>query len=579
MRVAARTSAMNYSLSSLLLALTLPLPARAASPRDELLRLVPPDVGFCVIVQNLKDHFDALVNSPFIEQFTRTEVGAGLVKSPQAAQLLVLRDLLLGHIGLDAKELRDDIFGLAGVFAFRPGPPGKPQEDEGLLLLRARKAEALRNLIDKINQYQKKTDDLLALEEKEYQGIKYVRRAEKKDVAYYCLQGPILLLTSQEAMLRRALDRAAKAVTEPLLASQLRELGAEQALFTVWINPRPFDAAIVTKAAQAEGGPAAALQAFLRYWKALDGAAFSVHLDKDLAFSLALRARTETLPAAARRFLNAASRPSAVWQAFPEDALYAEGSRIDLAAYLNLLSDFLAKESRDKLHTDLNRYLGAPVGKDFVKEVLPCIGPDWGLCILAPRPEARSWLPEGIAVLRLSSGGAAEADKAVLSGLQFLAMLGVVAHNKEHPEHTLRLLTHQQGGKEIKYLAGEGALPPGLRPAFALDQGFLLLGTSPELLLQMSERLAAAPTAEAAESIPMMRLSFKAWRAYLKDHRQPLAEAIARQHQMDTADAVQALDRLQSGLQLLDRLEINQRPSAGQVILTLRVQMSQPLKK
>jgi hypothetical protein len=277
--------------------------------------------------------------------------------------------------------------------------------------------------------------------------------------------------------------------------------------------------------------------------------------------------------------LDAASRPSAVWRAFPEDALYAEGSRIDLAAYLDLLGDFLTKESRDKLHADLNRYLGAPVGKDFVKEVLPYIGPDWGLYIMAPRPEAKTWVPEGVCALRLSSGGSAEADKAVLSGIQALAMLGIVAHNKEHPERTLRLLTFKQGGKEIKYLSGDSVLPPGVRPAFALENGFLIVATSPELLLQTSERLAAVPPAEAGGIIPVTRLSFKAWRAYLRDYRQPLAEAIAKQNQMDPADAAQGLDKLLSGLQFIDRLEITQRPSAGQVILTLRVQTAQPLKK
>ena len=31
--------------------------------------------------------------------------------------------------------------------------------------------------------------------------------------------------------------------------------------------------------------------------------------------------------------------------------------------------------------------MGAALGKDFAKEVLPALGPDWGLCVLAPPPQ------------------------------------------------------------------------------------------------------------------------------------------------------------------------------------------------
>src|SRR5579884_3703467 len=41
---------------------------RAATPREELLRLVPDSVGFCLVVQDLRNHTADLQNSPFFEQ-------------------------------------------------------------------------------------------------------------------------------------------------------------------------------------------------------------------------------------------------------------------------------------------------------------------------------------------------------------------------------------------------------------------------------------------------------------------------------------------------------------------------------
>ena len=37
-----------------------------ASPRDELLRLVPADVGFCLVLEDLRGHGKAFAESPFV---------------------------------------------------------------------------------------------------------------------------------------------------------------------------------------------------------------------------------------------------------------------------------------------------------------------------------------------------------------------------------------------------------------------------------------------------------------------------------------------------------------------------------
>ena len=40
-----------------------------AAPRDELIRLVPDDAGFCIIVRDLREQFDRLAKSPFAAHF------------------------------------------------------------------------------------------------------------------------------------------------------------------------------------------------------------------------------------------------------------------------------------------------------------------------------------------------------------------------------------------------------------------------------------------------------------------------------------------------------------------------------
>ena len=80
----------------------------------------------------------------------------------------------------NCSQLRDDILGDAIVAAYRPGPPGKPDEEQGILLLRARNATLLASLIDRFNEAQKKSGDLIKLEEREYQGVKYYLRVDAR---------------------------------------------------------------------------------------------------------------------------------------------------------------------------------------------------------------------------------------------------------------------------------------------------------------------------------------------------------------------------------------------------------------
>ena len=62
----------------------LPTLARAA-PRDELLRLVPDDVAFCLVVQDLRGHAEALSASPFADEIMPAYV-AHQTFEPQACR-------------------------------------------------------------------------------------------------------------------------------------------------------------------------------------------------------------------------------------------------------------------------------------------------------------------------------------------------------------------------------------------------------------------------------------------------------------------------------------------------------------
>ena len=75
----------------------------------------------------------------------------------------------------------------------------------------------------------------------------------------------------------------------------------------------------------------------------------------------------------------------------PDNALIAVAGRFDVAALVELVSEFLPGDGKLAMAGELNRSLGPPLGKDFIKEVLPCVGPDAGFCLHAPTASDKGW--------------------------------------------------------------------------------------------------------------------------------------------------------------------------------------------
>src|SRR5262249_11654397 len=99
----------------------------------------------------------------------------------------------------------------------------------------------------------------------------------------------------------------------------------------------------------------------------------------------------------------------------------------------------------------------------------------------------------------------------------------------------------------------------------------------PEVIRRFQVPTAAATPSDAER--PLVRWSLAAWRTYLRDRREPLIAAAAQKNQIPHEQAAAQLDKVLAGLQFVDAVELTQRPTPGQVILTLRIKPNQPLKK
>src|SRR5262245_15650447 len=131
-----------------------------AGPRDDLLRLVPDDYTFCVVVQNLRDQTKGEGDGSFLKGIAEHPLMKGLSGTPESQKFArAIEDGMKGLM-VTPEQIRDDLLGDALVFAYRKGPPGEEGKEDGLILLHARDSKLLARVVDRINELQTKSGEL-----------------------------------------------------------------------------------------------------------------------------------------------------------------------------------------------------------------------------------------------------------------------------------------------------------------------------------------------------------------------------------------------------------------------------------
>jgi Protein of unknown function (DUF3352) len=525
------------------------------------------------VIQDLRGHSEAFLQSPFAKKLWESPIGAAIANAPERKKLLDFEEQLRQGLNVSWAQLRDDIFGDAVVFAYRPGGPGQEKQEMVIMLVHARDAKRLAEVTERFNQIQKQSGDLKEMEVRAYRGVEYVRRVESRAEKFAYLHGPLLAFSNREEVIRKIIDLSQKPTEqESVVLKQLRRLGADQALAALWINPRAFDASFEQKAKQLHDAEASLFETVRAHWKAVDGIALSAAVKKsEVELALTVSADSKSLPEPARAAFLGESRPSDLWATFPENALLAVAGRLDAAAWNDFFSALLPADKRKEVREAANRFIAPALGKNLSKEVLPLLGPDWGMCVLAPPAGSKHWFPDTVWALRIQPDGL---DRPLVNALNSLAFLAMFAYNSNHSD---QITFHSLEKMEGSYLANDEQFPAGFRPAFALKEGFLIIASSPEAIGRFTPRV-GAPGRPAGE-VPLFRMSLKDLAQYLHDYQTTLAEYSAKKNQIPQEECKHKLEALAQVCQLFNRIDLFQRSESGKLSLMLRLQTVEPLGK
>jgi hypothetical protein len=542
-------------------------PAAAfAGPRDDLLRLVPDDYTFCLVLQDLREHAKADGKSPFLSDLAESPVMKGLRNTPEAGKVRAAFETILKELEVTPEQLRDDLLGDAVVFAYRKGPPGQEAKEDGLILLHARDDKLLARVVERINELQKKGGELHSVEavaSKDGDYFRRVKSARQEAAEFYALRGHKLIFSGSETLLQATLAKlATPPAGEPLVARRMQQLGVNDAPLSFLVNPRAFDADLAESAKSGKEAERAFLKEFAGYWKAVEGVALFLNFAPSLELGLAVHVRKDDLPAPARRFFAEAGKRSPLWDRVPDDALFALVGRFHVESLVGMLGNFLTQTDRQKVVEGVARMSKTFFKPDDLGPLTRGFGPDVGFWVTKPDPAAKTWCPQATLAVKLADGpDGQKAERAALKGLDFLARLASLS------EKNVEVFEEQQGQVRVTGLAS-AAFPPGFRPCFASGGGYLLVADAPGSVARFGAP--TSPPADAAE-VPVLRVSVAAWREYLKTHRTGLTEYLAKVNKTDAGALNAQIDALMPLLDGLDAIEIVQRPGPDRVSLVVRL--------
>ena len=567
------------SVLALTLALTLALPATAAppSPRDEALRLAPDNFALVAVVQNLRDHTNAVSESPFAVWFPTTALGKQLLAGANFKQITDSATPLFGALGITPSELLHDVIGDAAVFAFTPAPPNDPNGERSIIIVRPRKPETLVKVIDRLNDIQTKSKELKALVEHKHAGETYHERQKPNGPSdFYCFRDGVFAFSSSEAEIKAVIDRDKAAAKDkpPALVARMTKLGVADAAVVLLVNPRPLDAELASKVKNAPANEKAFLAKFAEVWAAVDVAALYLAIDTGAELGLSVQFDPAKIPAGAKSWLVGERAPSAVWAAIPEDAIAAVAGRVKANDLLDFLGALNAADTPGARET-VEQALGPLVGKDKLPMVLDALGPDWGVWVEPPAKGMKDAVPAATAAVKVRTDDpkGAEAAKALMQSLDSGFVLARFAYNSKHKDQ-IELREEKDGDAVIKSLVGDG-FPAGFRPSFALKGGYLLISTSPDAIKAFKP-----PTGEPKPGeVPFARFNATAARGYLTSHAAPLAKLLSAAGAGDAQGLEQQLGMLAQALEPVDKVELLARGDATGVKLSLRVKLARPLKK
>jgi hypothetical protein len=541
-----------------------PAGAWGAGPAEELFRLVPPDAGVTLIVEDLRVHAPAFFASPLCEGLRGLPAVKAWLASDKAEGLRQARRRIEKLLGEPITVVRNDLLGDAVVLALHLPPGATPDEARGLLLTRVRNRALLDRLVEELNSAQTRKGELARVGRHSWHGSSYSSREYhdgKKPAEYYTtLPDDTFAWSNSEDLIRGLIDRKAEGSgglgDDPRFRQVRRKLPAG-AVATLYVDPRFLER--VRAASPRSGKPGdEQVQAMLgRYLAAVEYAGAALEWQGGLTLQTEETLDRSKLDGWIKKW---AARPGKVEPAFrrvPATAMAVATVSVDFAAVLDAFEGLFPGDGRAKLANGLEVLRGVLLGRDLQSAILPYVGPGV-LAYVEPPAEGES-KPGLPAVLAVQVGGDAGVAAALDNALR--TALALYALDEKHDHGRLRVVSREVTGRRVT------SLDPSTPFAYAMDGGRLVIGSTPEAVARSFtaggdmrfERLRKAhfPDAQSFACVDLVAL-----RRFAETHRAALVRQLAAEHHRPEEAEVRDLEQVLALMELFEGAYLTSAVSA-----------------
>jgi|GEM_PF-1046727 len=553
-----------------------------AAPIDELLPLVPPDTGICLVIQNLREQSEKLSTSPFAAVLKKSPVAEVFFPSQQRAKLAEFDLLLRANLDTSLAEFRDDILGDAIVFAFRPAPVNHPDQEQGLLLIRPRNLDRLKKCLDKLNELQKASGELREVRTRSYRDSTYHIREKSDAVEYYLIREGLFAFTGQEQAMRSLIDQVHLSCRPDAPLSPIHEarqrLDLESAFVVCWFQPRVFDQFLKPEASE-DARERAFLQQFRRLWQSCDSLAIYAEVRQNLEIGWVASFQAEPMPAELKPLILESPRFSRLSAAIPGDCLASLVGTIDLQGWYQALVSFLPSTDRDSLKQFLEGNLAPVIGRQWLPSLVQGIGPGWAVWVSPPPRASDSSLPVAVVAVEISSPDP-KISVAIGQALEAAFHVLRICYNRTHHDQ-IDLHDHGAGIARIRFFRNDAVFPSGFQPAFAIKGNVVLMASHPDAI----GKFQPPPTGtDETGSLPppvttlTLQVSAKPLMTVLEQQQELFAKVIAGWTSSEEAAVRRKLAEFRELLKLLKQLHWTTESDRRRIRWRLQIEFSQPLQ-
>ena len=472
----------------------------------ELLKLIPPDSGVVLAVDDLRGQARELFSSKLAAEFQELPAVKAWFASEKYEQLETARDQIEGMLQAKLTDIRDQVLGDAVVFAVRLPTPGAGPIDSsqasGLLVLKARDPALLKKLIDLINTIQQNNGELASIDDhKQGKTSYFVRKfppgADRKADAYVNFPDGTFAISNSEEVIRQLIDRKAReGATDaaPGVAGKFDALACrlpERALARLFVDAR-FAENLLEKAPGDRSRGRALLERYVAAHE-FAGAALVVCEEHP-----ALKIAEVFQPDRFREFLGSwklRALPTAQeLDRLPATTLLVGSLRMDFQWLLQTVRGALSDREK-KIAANVEAVAqGLLLGQDLQTRILPVLGPRVIILADAPAdlepkteaspPTAGKWpFPTVIALefgsraeTKPSAGSNAPPRATVADALDnaLNTLLALITLDQKKKQGDARIVSREVAGVTVK------TLEPPIQFAYAVDRPGhrLVLGTS-----------------------------------------------------------------------------------------------------